>query len=89
MLEDGYEYYGSLFDELDKKVSNDIVDEVHEQPKEDDLPTIKYGHWEVMDETEPRRYGCSVCKRLSWTEDNYCSYCGAKMDETDRESEGF
>lgn len=43
--------------------------------------TPKHGHWEVVDETEPRRYGCSVCKRLSWTEDNYCSYCGSKMDE--------
>lgn len=50
----------------------------------DCVPTvdpIKHGHWEVVDGTEPRRYGCSVCKRLSWTEDNYCSYCGCKMDE--------
>lgn len=45
------------------------------------LEEVKHGHWEVVDETEPRRYGCSVCKRLSWTEDNYCSYCGSKMDE--------
>lgn len=45
------------------------------------LEPVKHGHWEVVDETEPRRYGCSVCKRLSWTEDNYCSYCGCKMDE--------
>ena len=45
------------------------------------VDTVKHGHWEVVDGTEPRRYGCSVCKRLSWTEDNYCSYCGAKMDE--------
>lgn len=44
---------------------------------------VKHGHWEVVDGTEPRRYGCSVCKRLSWTEDNYCSYCGAKMDEVE------
>ena len=44
---------------------------------------VKPGHWEVVDGTEPRRYGCSVCKRLSWTEDNYCSYCGAKMDEVE------
>lgn len=42
---------------------------------------VKRGHWETVDETEPRRYGCSVCKRLSWTEDNFCSYCGAKMDD--------
>ena len=46
-----------------------------------DAVSVKHGHWEVVDGTEPRRYGCSVCKRLSWTEDNYCSYCGTKMDE--------
>jgi hypothetical protein len=48
---------------------------------------VKHGHWEVVDGTEPRRYGCSVCKRLSWTEDNYCSYCGAKMDKGDENDE--
>lgn len=42
---------------------------------------VRHGHWEIIDGTEPRRYGCSMCKKLSWTEDNYCSYCGAKMDE--------
>ena len=31
-------------------------------------------------EAEPRRYGCSVCKRLSWYESNYCPHCGAKME---------
>lgn len=52
-------------------------------------PTVdqyKHGHWEVVDGTEPRRYGCSVCKRLSWTVDNYCSYCGCKMDEVEDET---
>ena len=49
------------------------------------LEEVKHGHWEVVDGTEPRRYGCSVCKRLSWTEDNYCSYCGAKMDEVEED----
>ena len=46
------------------------------------MPTIdpmKYGKWELVDEAEPRRYGCSECKKLSYTQDNYCSYCGAKM----------
>ena len=46
-----------------------------------DAEPVRHGHWEVIDEAEPRRYGCSNCKRLSFTEDNYCSYCGAKMDE--------
>ena len=46
-----------------------------------DAEPVRHGRWEVVDGAEPRRYGCSVCKKLSWTEDNYCSYCGAKMDE--------
>lgn len=50
-----------------------------------DLPTIDavevvHGEWEVVDQEEPKRYGCSVCKRLSFYVTNYCSCCGAKMD---------
>lgn len=44
---------------------------------------VRHGHWEVVDETEPRRYGCSECKRLSYSMDNHCSGCGAKMDEVE------
>ena len=51
----------------------------------EDAPTIeaepvKHGRWELIDEQEPRRYGCSKCKSLSWEASNYCLYCGAKMD---------
>lgn len=35
---------------------------------------------EVVDAEEPRRYGCSECKRLSWHIENYCGNCGARMD---------
>lgn len=48
----------------------------------EDLPAIspvKHGKWELVDEAEPMRYGCSECKKLSYTQDNYCSYCGAAM----------
>lgn len=44
------------------------------------IDPIKHGEWELVDGAEPMRYGCSECKRLSYTQDNYCSYCGAKMD---------
>ena len=58
----------------------------------DKLPTVdaepvRHGHWEVVDEAEPRRYGCSVCKKLSWTEDNYCPNCGCKMDEVEEDAD--
>lgn len=41
----------------------------------------KTGMWEVVDEQEPRRYGCSECKRLVWHSENYCPNCGTKMKE--------
>jgi hypothetical protein len=46
-----------------------------------DVAPVRHGHWEVIDAEEPRRYGCSECKRLSWHRENYCPNCGAKMDE--------
>ena len=42
---------------------------------------VKHGSWELVDVAEPRRYGCSKCKRLVFQPENYCPSCGAKMDE--------
>lgn len=44
-------------------------------------PERKNGKWEVADEAPPRRYGCSVCKKLSWDSYAFCPHCGAKMEE--------
>ena len=46
-----------------------------------DVAPVRHGRWEVIDAEEPRRYGCSECKRLSWHMENYCPCCGSKMDE--------
>lgn len=46
-----------------------------------DVAPVRHGRWKVIDAEEPRRYGCSECKRLSWHMENYCPNCGAKMDE--------
>ena len=46
-----------------------------------DAEPIRHAHWEVIDEAEPMRYGCSACHRLVWHTENYCPNCGAKMDE--------
>lgn len=46
----------------------------------------KKGKWKVVDAEEPRRYGCSQCKRLSFYAHIFCPCCGARMegiDETD------
>lgn len=45
-----------------------------------DVVPVRHGHWVVIDAEEPRRYGCSACKRLSWHMENYCGNCGARMD---------
>lgn len=45
------------------------------------IDQVRHGRWEVIDEAEPRRYGCSICRMISWYMDNYCPNCGAKMDE--------
>ena len=44
-----------------------------------DVAPVRHGRWEVVDAEEPRRYGCSECKRLSWHMENYCGNCGADM----------
>lgn len=45
------------------------------------LPSAqRTGRWIVVDEQEPRRYGCSECKRLVWHIENYCPNCGARME---------
>lgn len=56
-----------------------VLDRIDEQPTIEAEPT-RHGHWKVVDEAEPRRYGCSRCKVLSYDNTNYCPRCGAKMD---------
>lgn len=57
-----------------------IVETLKDLPSADVAP-VRHGRWVVIDAEEPRRYGCSECKRLSWYMENYCGNCGAKMDE--------
>lgn len=59
-----------------------IVETLEDLPPADVAP-VRHGRWEVIDAEEPRRYGCSECKRLSWHMENYCPNCGAKMDGGD------
>ena len=50
-----------------------------------DVAPVRHGRWEDVDAEEPRRYGCSKCKRLSWHMENYCPNCGARMDGDENE----
>lgn len=68
---------GFVFKEKGKKMEKMI--ELTIDPSADVAP-VRHGRWDVIDAEEPRRYGCSECKRLSWYMENYCPNCGAKMD---------
>lgn len=46
-----------------------------------DAEPVRHGKWEVVDAEEPRRYGCSECKRLVWHLGNYCPNCGCRILE--------
>ena len=82
--EDATEVYSKLYwmhdgllnfqEELGK-----VYDEILSIPSADVAP-VRHERWVVIDAEEPRRYGCSECKRLSWNMDNYCPNCGARMD---------
>lgn len=70
---------------------NDLLTELNDKivesiwAKTADVAPVRHGRWEVIDAEEPRRYGCSECKRLSWYMENYCPNCGAKMDEEEKD----
>lgn len=48
-----------------------------------------HGHWEETpipiwlrnNTTRTYYFKCNKCSSTSWNRDNYCSHCGAKMDE--------
>ena len=63
----------------EKAIASDMI-ETAKMVKSADVAPVRHGRWEVIDAEEPRRYGCSKCKRLSWHMDNYCPNCGARMD---------
>lgn len=74
-------YYGiQPYTEADGEdmISDWVKTLVHEE-LEQQLP--KLGEWELIDEAEPMRWGCSRCKYLSWETSSYCPRCGAKMME--------
>lgn len=70
-----------IFEFNGKRMENEIVNakSIDNAPTIDAVP-VRHGRWKVIDAEEPRRYGCSECKRLSWHMENYCPNCGARMD---------
>jgi hypothetical protein len=55
-----------------------------------DVVEVRRGEWSRSDEFDEQYgylYKCSCCGRLCWV-NNYCSYCGAKMDGERRKKDG-
>jgi hypothetical protein len=67
------------YDGSGRQIASYTEDAIDDLPSADVAP-VRHGRWEVIDAEEPRRYGCSECKRLSWNMENYCGNCGARMD---------
>ena len=71
----------------DWKTAHEIANCVKYAPTVDAVP-VKHGNWEEPQPEGIRLYDkrsyaqCSVCKKKSYFgwKDNYCRYCGAKMD---------
>ena len=71
---------------LSRIYQKDANNMVYEVRKIEDFPAadvapVRHGKWEIVDQEEPRTYGCSVCKRLARFPHFYCPNCGAKMEE--------
>ena len=45
-----------------------------------DVATVKHGRWLCVDTDTDQFFLCSRCKKKEYWENNYCPYCGAKMD---------
>lgn len=61
-----------------------IREEIIDSPTIEAEP-VRHGHWEIhTDAVGNTYYECSCCHTTWWeikSNDNYCSACGAKMDE--------
>ena len=81
--EDAVNLFEALADSLDtfefRMAAIGAANELRKMPSMCFAP-VRHGRWVVIDAEEPRRYGCSECKRLSWYMENYCGNCGARMD---------
>lgn len=63
---------------------NNFINSLKSAPTVDAEP-VRHGHWEIhTDAVGNTYYECSCCHTTWWeikSNDNYCSACGAKMDE--------
>lgn len=70
-------YYATVYDELSCIVDMEDIDEAPT------IDPVKHGQWKV--DIKGLSFFCSECEYVLWseagTEYNYCSRCGAKMDE--------
>ena len=47
-----------------------------------DAVKVKHGHWEIAIGYDPKKaFQCSECRLMSYDPTEFCSHCGAKMDE--------
>lgn len=69
---------GKNYEQYNKAIDHALI-EIEGLPAAD-VEERNVEKWEIIDEVEPRRYGCSNCKRMVWHIENFCPNCGAKME---------
>lgn len=65
-----------------------VHDLIKKEKTIDSVPVV-HGHWEKTpipieirnNTTRTYYFKCNKCSSTSWNRNNYCSHCGAKMDE--------
>lgn len=71
---------------LDNKFKNDIswnaFEKLIKRQLTVDAVEVKHGHWEIAIGYDPKKaFQCSECRLMSYDPTEFCSHCGAKMDE--------
>ena len=56
------------------------VDKIKSIPAAD-VAEVRHGRWLCVDTDTEQFFLCNRCKKKEYWESNYCSNCGAKMDE--------
>ena len=63
----------------DRKLVGKIIDHVEAMPTVDAVP-VRHGKW-IAQDTSRVKFMCSECNARNYGgHENYCPYCGAKME---------
>lgn len=81
-------FWSGIEYEIDEQPTVEHLDEIsnayengYQQGKFEGRKTGKWIRHTIYSGSDHYYYACSECDYRSWSKDNYCSVCGAKMEE--------